>query len=230
MSSGPFRGRTRKGLDRPTRAGSTKPKRAGLRVIPPAAFPTVAAVLKERGWLGVIVVLAVCYLQGTEVTRVTMDEDAAVVFAQGRTRRFPLPPDSAALVRQFLDAFQEETKDMLPERKRRYVAEVLSNDIEPKVQRRLTDNGQLWAKHINVSITSLRRAGIENLLASNFGREYLRAFTRNPRAHPEDLLPPISLQVIEELDEAVAPFWAEVKKRISPRAKAAIGSLANKAH
>jgi len=226
VSSGPFRGRSRHGLRPVARPGSTKRKRVGLSVIPPAAFPTVAEVLEERGWLGVMVLLAVCYLQGTNVPNVVLDKDRVVVFAQRRTRSFPLSPDSVGHVQRFLDNFKTETEPLLPGRRARYVAEVLANEIEPEVRRRLRDSGHRWAKHVNVSTSSLRRAGIEQLLETSLGREYLRAYTRNPRAHPEDAQPPISLQVMAELDSAVAPFWTEVGTQLSPEARTAISNLA----
>lgn len=227
MSSGPVRGRRRSGLLRPTRAGSTKPKRVGLSVIPPVAWPTVAEVLAERGWLGLVVLLAVCYLHGTEVARTAIDGDTVVVFAQRRTRRFVLPHDSAALVERFLAQFRAETEQQRDEDRRRYVANVLQADVEPEVRRRLAAAGHRWAAAIDVSVRSLRRAGIEQLLSASERREFLRVFTRNPRAHPEDLRPPVSLEVMDELDHAVAPFWAAVANRLSVAASAAIAALAD---
>lgn len=211
-----------------TRGGSTKPRRVGLSVIVPAAWPTVKAVLDERDWLGVVVLLAVCYLQGTEVAEATMDGDTVVVFAQRRTRRFELSSESAELVRSFLAAFNAETANMLKESKRRHVANVLAAHVEPEVRRRLADDGHRWADAVDVSVLSLRRAGIEQLLGAYPQREYVRAFTRNPRAHPEDLLPPVSLEVMEKLDQAVAPFWEAVAQRLSAPAKKAIASLSER--
>ncbi len=228
MSTGSIWGQTRRGLVSRNKGGSTKRRRQGLSVIPPTAWPTVAAVLDERDWLGVVVLLSVCYLQGTEVHRVVLDDDVVVVFAQRRTRRFVLPSaEAVSLVERFLARFHEETADMRAATRDTHLSNVLSTAVEPEVRRRLLAAGHRWATALDVSIGSLRRAGIEQLLATNERRELVRAFTRNPRAHPEDLLPPVSVEVMAAFDEAVAPFWTQIGRMLSPTAKAAIAALTN---
>lgn len=210
-----------------TKPGTTKRTRQGLSTIPRVAWPTVADVLAERGWLGLVPFVAVCHLGGTDVEHAVVDDNGIVVYVGRRSRRFPLPEEALGQVREFLDAFASETAGLLPARRERYVAEILAGEVQPEVQHRLRAAGHRWAPWATVSITTLRRVGVEQMLADHAGhREFVRAYLRSPRAHPEDAMPDATEDTMQRFDKAVAPFWAAVAERLSPGARDAIARLA----
>lgn len=228
MSPGPERGKKRGGLVRRTRAGQAKPRGEGLTTIPRAAWPTLKAVLGEHGWLGLIPACCICHLSGVEITESRLDGNELVVFSGRLTRRFALPADDLALLDTLLAKLASATATMTASRRANYVAEFLHTKIEPEVRRRLEAEGKPWARHVKITVTTLQRLGVEALVAGwRDRREFVRAYLRSSRAHPEDALPDATEEVMAGYDEAVASFWASVAGQLSPRAREAIARLAN---
>ncbi|MHB8190742.1 MAG: hypothetical protein ACYDHP_10060 [Ferrimicrobium sp.] len=151
------------------------------------------------------------------------------MFSGRRTRRFPLQETDIKLVEQLLENIDEATsKDSMTERRRKnYVAEFLNQKIQPAVRRHLSDEGHAWSKHVNINITTLHRVGAEQLVAGwGNQREYVRAYLRSPRAHPEDALPDATETIMKAYSSAVQPFWEKVDALLSPEVRAAIARLA----
>lgn len=229
MSTGPDRGKTRRGIVARTRVGQGKPRGEGLTTIPRAAMPALWTVLEEEGWLGIIAACCVCHLSGAEIMESQIDEDELVVFSAGRTRRLPLETRDARLLEQLLENISKvvEQESFTERRRRNYVSEFLNRKIQPKVRQRLARAGNAWSDHVNISIATLRRIGAEQLVAGwGDRREFVRAYLRSPSAHPEDALPDSTEDIMRAFDTAIEPFWAKVDSLLSPQARAAIARLA----
>lgn len=229
MSTGPDRGKKRSGMVARSRTGKGKPRGEGLTTIPKAVWPVLSFELKKAGWLGIIPACCVCHLSGAEIVDSWVEDDEVVVFSGRRTRRFPLQENDIKLVAQLLENIAEATsKDGMTERRRKnYVAEFLNKKIQPAVRRRLSDEGHAWSKHVNINVTTLHRVGAEQLVAGWCDkREYVRAYLRSPRAHPEDALPDSTEEIMNAYSSAAQPFWEKVDALLSPEVRAAIARLA----
>lgn len=230
MSTGPDRGEKRRGLVARTRTGQGKPHGEGLTIIPRAALPTLWMVLEKEGWLGIIPACCICHLSGAEIMESQIEENELIVFSGGRTRRFPLTESDAKHVEQLLDKIARavDKENFTESRKRNFVAEFLNRKIQPAVRKHLARTGNEWSKHVNINITTLHRLGAEQLVAGwGTRREFVRAYFRSPRAHPEDVLPDATEEIMRAYDSAVEPFWRRVDTLLTQQARTAIARLAD---
>lgn len=229
MSTGPDRGRKRQGLVSRTRTGQGKPHGEGLTIIPRVVFPTLWMVLEKEGWLGIIPACCICHLSGAQIMESQIEESELVVFSGGRTRRFPLTESDAKRVEQLLEkiAGAVDKENFTEARKRNFVAEFLNRKIQPAVRKHLASLGYEWSNHVNINITTLHRVGAEQLVAGwGTRREFVRAYFRSPRAHPEDVIPDTTEEIMRAYDSAVAPFWRRVDSLLTSPARTAIARLA----
>lgn len=215
---------------RATAIGANKRVGEGLTFLPRATWSVVSDVLEESGLRGLVVLIAVCGLQGAEIPRCRLDGDDVTYWQNFIVHRWPLDPDSANLVRATLATLSRAREEKPTIRLETQVANLLHDKVTKEVRKRLTQSGIVWAEHVNVSVTTLRALGVEVALRRyRDRREFLRAYRRTAYAHPEDIENPSSEETMTLFDNAVAPFWERVGELLSLETRSAIAALSSQA-